>query len=328
MLDTSAGRSHLFSQTRICFGLHADVVGRWATAMVPPIVQLMSNEDSVGRRPVLWVVLAGLWVATVGCGGSSPPAPTPTTTSVSVTYPGGTIFIGNAVQFEARETLSDGTSRTATNVTWASDSPAVATVSATGLVTAMSAGEVTISAGTNPTGTMRIRVYPSFGGMWAGTEVVKSCDAIGMFQGICSSPDFPGPGVTFPHHSVLGQTQAAVNAEIDTGDGTKATTTGTVTVGGELQLLPTPVLPADPTVNVVLQNWRSRADAPSRMTGTYEGYFTAPGTSGSVTIVIELQDVTKTSASVGTGPGLGGNVLDRAMHGVVTRLEHFKSLQR
>jgi len=101
----------------------------------------------MSRSGILLSILLGLGVACGGDGGGSPASPSVTTTSVSVTFPaGGTVFIGSAVQFEARETLSNGTTRTATNATWGSDAPAVATVSPTGLVTAVAAGEATIFA--------------------------------------------------------------------------------------------------------------------------------------------------------------------------------------
>ena len=223
---------------------------------------------NVGLMLVLGLV-GGLLVACGGDGGS--PSGPSTTPSVSVTFPaGGTIFIGNAVQFAAQETLSNGTTRDATNdATWGSDAPNVATVSSTGLVTAVAAGQATISADVNPRGTMLIRVFPNFGGSWAGNEVFASCEASGEFEGLCDVPGF-GVGAVFPHNSMFTQNEASVDATIFTGDGTTATMTGNITVGGELQLPSAPVLPADPMVNAQVQNWLSRADTPSRMTGTYE----------------------------------------------------------
>jgi hypothetical protein len=97
----------------------------------------------------------------VACGDDSPTAPTSTTTSVEVRFSAEAIRVGDAVQFEAYETLSNGTTRRATAATWGSDNPAVATVSSSGLVTAVSPGEATIFADVNPRGTVRIRVLPA-----------------------------------------------------------------------------------------------------------------------------------------------------------------------
>lgn len=241
---------------------------------------------------------------------------------MSVTFPaGGTVFIGSAVQFEARETLSNGTTRTATNATWGSDAPAVATVSPTGLVTAVAAGEATIFADVNPRGTLLIRVFPNFGGTWAGSEVVTGCEDSGAFTGLCEEPDFFRVGDVGAHDSMFTQTGASVAAEMDFGDGLKATMTGTITLGGELQLPTAPVLPADPDVNLQIQNWRSRADIPSQMTGTYEGLFTVPGVPGSVKIAIQLQNVVKRSATAVPLSGIAGSAFEQAVRRIANHLE-------
>jgi len=216
--------------------------------------------------------------------------------------------------------LSDGTTRTATNATWGSDNPAVATVSPAGLVTAIAAGQATIFADVNPRGTLLIRVYPSFGGTWTGTEVLTGCEATGAFQGICGDVGFE-LGDLFDHRSTYMQNDAAVDAELDTGDGTSASTTGTITIDGELQLSSAPVLPPEPPVDAQIQNWRARADTPSRMTGTYEGSFTAPGIPGSVTIGIRLQDVVRSSAAATQRSRAGHTTFAQAISRMVTRLE-------
>ena len=96
------------------------VVATMAFVSIPNVsLRLLrcAGDGSITRYVVLAVCL-GLAAACGGDGGGSPSAPT-STTSVSVTFPaGGTILIGSAVQLEARETLSNGTTRVATNVTW------------------------------------------------------------------------------------------------------------------------------------------------------------------------------------------------------------------
>ena len=89
-------------------------------------------------------------VLAVACGtqdGPTEPTTAPTPTGVAVTHAAeGTIFIGHEVQFRATVTLSDGSTAAASEVTWTSDAPEVATVSTAGLVTAVAAGEATVSA--------------------------------------------------------------------------------------------------------------------------------------------------------------------------------------
>ena len=249
------------------------------------------------------VAIASLALLLVGCGDGNdqgnPTAPTPTPTSVSVTFPaGGTFFIGRSVQFEARETLSNGTTRLATSATWGSDAPGVATVSSTGLVTAVSPGEATIFANVDTQGVLRIRVFPGFGGTWAGSEVIASCEDSGaVWVGFCDSVA-PIGRARF-HASALTQTEASVGAVLSMGGGASATFTGTIAIGGLLQLPSTSVLPADPLVDAQVQNWRSQADVPSQMTGTYDLVFTAHGVPGALRFGIRLQDVLATSAPAG-----------------------------
>jgi hypothetical protein len=232
-------------------------------------------------------------------------APAPTTASVAVGFPaGGTIFIGSTAQFEARETLTDGTTRVASSVSWGSDNPSVATVSSTGLVTAVAAGEATIFADAGLRGTMLIRVFPNFKGDWRGTEVVLQCQDSGFWLGFC---ELVPVGATGAHDSTFTQTDASVSARIDEGNGTSAQMTGTITVGGELQLPTTSVLPADPDVNAQVENWRSRSDKPSQMTGSYDYVLNAPGFGGSVRISLGLENVARTS-STSTLAGSGGGI--------------------
>ena len=113
------------------------------------IVRPTRGESAAG-------LLAAACLLAVACNGDggSPTGPTPpstgATSSVSVTYPEDhgticTIYIGDQVQFQATVSSGAGTQAT-TNAAWQSDAPAVATVSSSGLVTGVSAGEATISA--------------------------------------------------------------------------------------------------------------------------------------------------------------------------------------
>lgn len=257
------------------------------------------------------VAVAGLLTTALvwftGCGkdGGNPTAPSPTTTSVTVGFPAGvTIFIGREVQFEARETLSNGTTRGATGAVWGSDAPTVASVSTTGLVRGLAAGEASIFADVPTRGVLRIRVYPNFGGTWRGNEVVVSCQDSGMLTGVCA--EF-SPGEVGVHASSFTQNEASVNATIDGGDGSAATMTGTISIGGELQLPSAPFLPAESGVDIQVQNWRSRSDVPAAMTGTYELFGTAAGVTGFLRMNVRLENVVRTNivaAQAVTPPGM------------------------
>ena len=135
------------------------------------IIRPMNGDPARG-------LLAAACLLAVACNGDGggPAGPSPgspgTTSSVSVTYPAGhgTIYIGERVQFQAMAPSSGGGTQAAASAVWASDAPAVATVSPLGLVTAVSAVAATISAEApaGARGSLRIRVFPQFHGHWEG----------------------------------------------------------------------------------------------------------------------------------------------------------------
>lgn len=143
-----AGWHRLPRQTVGCFGSHR------RPEPVRPAPKFLPTHTGA---------LAAAMLLPFGCGThDGPMAPTPTATGVVVTWPSErTLFIGDQVQFEANLVLSDGSTQAAENITWTSDATAVATVSASGLVTALAAGEASISAevADGRGGSVRIRVF-------------------------------------------------------------------------------------------------------------------------------------------------------------------------
>ena len=126
----------------------------------------MSGVIRFGRSSV---VLVSLCLALAACGSDNSPAPpttpTPTTTAVQVRATGdasGTLEAGQTRQLVATATQSTGaTSDVTQQATWLSSAPAVATVSPTGLVTAVAQGDADISATYQSVkGTMGVGVRP------------------------------------------------------------------------------------------------------------------------------------------------------------------------
>ncbi len=101
------------------------------------------------HRP-LTLAFGLILVACGGGGGSSPsPAPTPTVTlqSIALAPSGPTLNIGGSVDLTANASYSDGSTAPVDNsAVWTSSNPAVASVSAMGVVTGLAAGSTTISA--------------------------------------------------------------------------------------------------------------------------------------------------------------------------------------
>ena len=247
-------------------------------------------------------LLAAACLLAVACGGDSggPTAPSPgTTSSVSVTYPAdhGTIYIGDQVQFQATVSSSGTGTQAATNAAWESDAPAVAIVSSSGLVTAVSAGEATISAEVpaGGRGLLRIRVFPEFHGHWEGDLNVTGITVPPDWQELgeedcnglpdCASwiplaVDFTQDGAT-----VTGSVKSTFTAPPNY-DWTVQS--GTVSIDGTLSLTSDEIafrLPDDTVeIRARLMSWESRADTPGVMTGTAVVQYSSDTLSGNAEV--------------------------------------------
>jgi hypothetical protein len=102
---------------------------------------------SLGRTSILAIGMS--WLVFSGCGGgSSNPKPpmNPVLRSIAVSPQTTTVAAGLTEQFTASGNYSDGTSKPLSSVTWATSDTSLATVSTTGLVTAVKQGAVTVTA--------------------------------------------------------------------------------------------------------------------------------------------------------------------------------------
>ena len=201
------------------------------------------------------------------------------------------------VQFQAPVSSSGGATQAATSAVWGADAPAVATVSPSGLVTAVSAGEATISAEvtTGGRGSLRIRVFPQFHGHWEGDLNVTSvtvppdwrelgeedCDGLPECASwIPLAADFTQDGATVTG-SVTSTFAAPPNYEW-------TVQSGTVSVDGTLSLTSgeTAFRLPDDTVEIRarLMSWESRADAAGVMTGTAAVQYSSDALSGDAVV--------------------------------------------
>jgi uncharacterized protein YjdB len=130
-----------------------------------------SSAATVSTSGVVTGVAAGNATITVSIGGKSATASasisssTPTVATVTVTPGSSTIQVGNQVQLTATDKTSNGTVVSGQSVSWSSSNTAVATVTSSGIVTAVTAGGATITATSdNVRGTSSITVNASGGG--------------------------------------------------------------------------------------------------------------------------------------------------------------------
>jgi len=116
--------------------------------ILSPVSFLRSSAIWRSRR--LPTVLTLVMFSFHGCGGggsSSSPPVAPTPQSLKITAPGEAFLVGDHVQLSAICTYSDNTTKDVTaSATWSTAPSAVATVSASGVLSALSPGSVTVSA--------------------------------------------------------------------------------------------------------------------------------------------------------------------------------------
>ena len=111
-----------------------------------------------------------------GCSdGPSTPTPQPPT-ALTVTLGLSSVFTGHTTTATATAKKADGTTEVVA-ATWSSDRTSVATVSSSGLVTAVGAGTANIVANySGLTGSAPFSVTPDFSGTWTGTAQLLSCE--------------------------------------------------------------------------------------------------------------------------------------------------------
>jgi Bacterial Ig-like domain (group 2) len=113
---------------------------------------LVFRLHPMGRVRLYSVVVAFALIALNGCGGGGgystlPSQSSPTPQSIRVTAPGNSLIVGDTVPLTAILTYSDSsTKNVTTSATWSATPTAVATVSNSGVVTAVAAGSVTVTA--------------------------------------------------------------------------------------------------------------------------------------------------------------------------------------
>ena len=256
------------------------------------------------RGPARGLLPAACLLA-VACGGDSggPTGPTPpstgATSSVSVAYPAdhGPIYIGDQLQFEAAVSSSGGGTQAATSAVWASDAPGVATVSPSGLVTGVSAGEATISAQVpaGVRGSLRIRVFPRFHGRWEGDLNVtrisvppdwrelgeEDCDGLPECASwIPLTADFTQDGATVTG-TVTSTFAAPSNYEWNIQSG-RVSVDGTLTLTSDETAFRPPAAAAE--IRARLMSWESRAVSPGVMTGTAAVEYSSDALTGNAVV--------------------------------------------
>ncbi len=242
----------------------------------------------------------------MACSGSSPSAPaTPTATSITVNATGGHLFLGNSETFTATVTLSNGTTQALTGGTWSSDATPVATVvAATGAVTAVSSGEVTIIVDAQGVrGTKRIRVLPSYQGIWFGTYTVNTCTQSGDFVAANLCGTTLAVGSTLQAGLNFTQSVAAITGQTLLGSLFSETLSGTVSTNGSFSFQVGAIVPGFSTR--VTQAWALNVTQVGRLSGTLTQTWTDPTLTGQMVATTTLSTFTPSGQVMAQAGGVG-----------------------
>ena len=262
---------------------------------------------TIGMQPLPAGCFVAACVIGLACNADDTPSPTSpspaTASTVTVTYPADhrTIYIGDRVQFSATVSSGGGLGQAADNAAWESNAPAVATVSSSGLVTAVSAGEATISADVDPSGrgSLRIRVFPEFDGQWVGYFNITRATFPPDWQQLPDSEDCEGLSDCdgyYPFRAVFTQEEETVTGslmwfeppDLEIPEWTWTVQDGSVSIDGTLSLtfdevaFPAILSEVPFEIRHRLMSWESRADTPGLLTGAAQMHLTADELSDTV----------------------------------------------
>ena len=244
----------------------------------------------------LYVVSAFLVLGSCGGSGGGPTAPTPT--SITINSTSGFIMLGQTETFTATVNLSNGTTQPLSGGAWSSDATAVATVgAATGLVTTVGRGDVTISVDAQGIrGTKKITVVPNYQGAWIGTYVVNSCTNTGGFAtGAYCATIFP-IGATLPVQFNLTQAGGNITGQTALGGVVSGQFVTVAVAGGGLVFQATGMLPIAPFNFKIDQAWQLNQVVAGTLTGTVTQTWTEPAVGGQMLVGATLLTTTRSSA--------------------------------
>jgi uncharacterized protein YjdB len=188
----------------------------------------------------------------------------PILASIAITPTAPSVVLGRTVQLTALGTLTDGTNQdVATQITWTSGDPTIATVSATGLVTPVLGGSVTITAthadGFTATTTLTVVLAPPTltGFSPSGGSVGTLVTLMGTNLDLTTRITFNGFAAAFTIRSAT-QLTATVPAGATTGLITVTTPGGAVASLGSFTILVPPTLTiTSPTDGAALSSDRT-----------------------------------------------------------------------
>ncbi|MEQ1761273.1 MAG: Ig-like domain-containing protein [Vicinamibacterales bacterium] len=209
-------------------------------------------------------------------------------------------------------TLGTGSSQSITSG-WKSDSPNVATVSDSGVVTGVSNGTATIYVVFGGRqGQAQVRVMPNYPGQWQGTYIIRSCQTIDLEDIIANTCTLKlTPGTVLPVSFTLTQSGESVSGQYFYGSGafvpyvtalstpiTFTPSTAPIEGDGSASLFATATVQF---VTTIESTWRINSPADGQLAGSLS--MTRRRDGRSLRLTADIVSVSRTSALIAPGDG-------------------------
>jgi len=200
--------------------------------------------------------------------------------------------------------MSNGTTQNITSG-FKSDVPGVATVTDSGMVTAVAAGLANIyvvSGGQQ--GTKNVRVVPSYAGNWSGSYYVTGCSHSGIFA-LANMCDTFSANRVFPYNMNLSQSGDLVSGAFPLGTLVFSQSSNTIDSGGQLTLNGN-YYTGTTTINA---SWNLTCPTMGRPAGTIQHTWRDNTYSGQLVVTGAIRDSMKTA----TAAPISGNGMEEAL---------------
>lgn len=239
-----------------------------------------------------------LLVLATGCGGSSggtSRGPTQPSAFLTINVPADIIKCGACQPFTA--TLTRGATTETVAPSWRTDNPAVATIAASGELTAISNGEVTVIAEyQGMSDSKRVRVVTDYGAVWYGNYLVTRCDASYAFEegGWCAA-DALGAGQTLRLGLDLQQDRDVVTGTIWLGEAS-GPFSGRVATGGNLTGEAKFTFTTNVLLDILVSPFSVLREGDRISQGTFTVVFAVSGAPGNCTIDARIMGLDKATS--------------------------------
>jgi len=212
------------------------------------------------------VFMSALLAASCGESNSATqPTQSARTTGIVMTMPP-LLKVGDTAQALAIAILGNGETR-ALSRGWRSDAPAVATVTTTGLVTAIANGVANISVASDDVQSgQSVRVVPNYHGRWTGTYLIDLCTSWPPGPSYIRFCNDYLPGTTFPLSMTFSQHGSLVSGQIVAGDLVSASFASALNADGSVEAQASTITPGF-KYNFT---WRLTVTRPGRIVGSVQ----------------------------------------------------------